>query len=353
MQQNNHIEEAEISLKEIIEKSKDWYRYFLTKWRIIGLVAIAGGLLGLTYTIVKKPNYTATLSFALEDNGGGGGLGGALGLASQFGLDLGGSGGGMFVGSNLTELFKSRNMVEKALLVPFTLENKQTNLAEFYIENKGWREKWKDNPRLNKLFFFPRLKNEPHTRVEDSILGIIYKDLSKNVLDVYQKDKKVSIVTIEVVSKNELFSKFFCENLAKQVSKFYIDTKTKKSQINMDILQHQSDSIRNALNGAITSVAIADDNTFNLNPAMNVKRIPSSKRQIDVQANIAILSELVKQTELAKITLRKDTPLIQVIDRPILPLGSDRISKSIGIFFGMCIGSFFVFLYLIFKKLIG
>ncbi len=53
---------------------------------------------------------------------------------------------------------------------------------------------------------------------------------------------------------------------------------------------------------------------------MNVRRAPSAKRQVDVQANKAILTELVKQTELAKVTLRKETPLIQIIDRPILPL---------------------------------
>jgi hypothetical protein len=87
----------------------------------------------------------------------------------------------------------------------------------------------------------------------------------------------------------------------------------------MDVLRRQANSIGRALNGAITGVAVANDNTFNLNPALNVRRAPSARRQVDVQANTAILTELVKQSELAKVTLRKDTPLIQVIDKPILP----------------------------------
>jgi hypothetical protein len=37
-----------------------------------------------------------------------------------------------------------------------------------------------------------------------------------------------------------------------------------------------------------------------------------------------ILTELIKQVELAKVTLRKEKPLIQVIDRPILPLPKER-----------------------------
>ncbi|PWB24566.1 lipopolysaccharide biosynthesis protein [Flavobacterium sp. HTF] len=351
--QENYKEDAEISLTGLIEKCKEWYRYFLTKWKLIILAGFIGALLGLAYTLSKKTKYIATLSFALEDDGNSGGLGGALGLASQFGLDIGGSGGGIFMGSNIVELFKSRAMVEKALLAPIDMEKKQTNLAEFYIEDKGWKKKWKDNPRLKKIDFFSGLKKDYHTREEDSILGVIYRDLSNNVLDVYQKDKKVSIISIDVISKNELFSKLFCENLAKEVSKFYIATKSKKSQINMDILKRQSDSVRTALNSAITGVAIADDNTFNLNPAMNVKRTPSSRKQVDVQANAAILTALVQQTELAKIALRKDTPLIQVIDRPILPLPNDKANKIIVMFLSGCAMVFFTFLYLIVKRLLS
>ena len=120
----------------------------------------------------------------------------------------------------------------------------------------------------------------------------------------------------------------------------------------MDILERQTDSIRGELNGAITGVAVANDNTFGLNPAMNVRRAPSARRQVDVQANTAILTELVKQSELAKVTLRKETPLIQVIDRPILPLKKEKFGKSKGIVLGGFLVGFLVVLCLIFNKLI-
>jgi hypothetical protein len=47
----------------------------------------------------------------------------------------------------------------------------------------------------------------------------------------------------------------------------------------MLILERQTDSIRRELNGAITGVAVANDNTFNLNPALNVRRAPSARKQ--------------------------------------------------------------------------
>ena len=344
------VQNDEISLKELLLKVKELYSYLLSKWKIIVLAGIIGAALGITYSLIKKPIYTATLSFALEDEKGGGGLGSALGLASSFGLDLGGSGGGIFTGSNLTELFKSRSMVEKTLLSPVKINGKVISLAEMYIQNNKWRDKWSVNPKLVSIQFLPNSNSKLFTRVQDSIISVMYQNLSNGSLSVGQKDKKISIISIDVSSTNELFAKYFCETLAEQVGNFYVDTKSKKARINMAILERQVDSIRGELNGSITGVAVANDNTFNLNPAMNVRRAPSARRQVDVQANTAILTELVKQSELAKVTLRKETPLIQVIDRPILPLGKQYFGKLEGLLIGGFLGGFLIILVLIVRR---
>lgn len=338
----------EISLKELIVKVREWYSYLLSQWKIILLVGLIGALLGLTYSFIKKPIYTATLSFALEDEKGGG-LG-ALGLASSFGIDLAGGGGSIFSGSNLTELFKSRTMVEKTLLTPVTVNGKVISLAEMYIKDNEWRDNWKDEPKFKNIQFLPDTKRKYFTRVHDSILGVIYENLSERSLTVAQKDKKISIISMEVATTNEFFSLYFCEALARQVGKFYVDTKSKKARINMEILNRQTDSIRAELNSAITGVAIATDNTFMLNPALNVRRTPSARRQVDVQANTTILTELVKQTELAKVTLRKETPLIQVIDRPILPLKKEKFGKLKGLILGGFLFGFISALFLLLKR---
>jgi Chain length determinant protein len=348
---SKHTENDEISLKELIEKIAEIYNYLCSKWKVIILALVIGTSLGVFYSYIKKPIYKASLSFALEDEKGGGGLGNALGLASSFGLDLGGDGGGIFNGSNLIALFKSRSMVEKALFSPVIINGKVVSLAEMYIQDNKWRENWEENPRLINVKFPPNVDRKSLTRVHDSILGIIYNNLSKNNLSVEQKDKKVAITNIDVTSTDELFSIYLCEALVKQVGDFYVNTKSKKARTNMEILERQTDSIRRELNGAIIGVAVANDNTFNLNPALNVRRSPSARRQVDVQANTAILTELVKQSELAKVTLRKETPLIQVIDRPILPLPKERFSKTKGALLGFLLSGFIVVIFLSLKKI--
>lgn len=339
----------EISLKELIEKGKEWYIYLLSQWKMILLAGILGAVLGLAYSLVKKPVYTAVLTFALEGDKSAG-SGGVMSLASQFGISLGSSGGSIFEGSNLNELFKSRTMVEQALMQAAVYKGDTISLAEMYIQNKEWRKAWNKKPKFARIQFLPETKRKYFTRVHDSILGVIYTDLSKNSLTVGQKDKKIDIITMEFSSNNEQFAKDFCETLARQVGQFYITTKSKKARNNMEILEKQTDSIRQELNNSIAGLASANDNTFNLNPALNIRRVPSARKQVDVQANTAILTELVKQTELAKVTVRRETPLIQVLDKPIYPLEKVQFGKKKGVVIGGFLAVFLILLFLIFKR---
>ena len=344
----------QISLKDLLLKLKESYAYLLSKWKIIVVAGIIGASIGLIYAIYEKPIYTATLSFVLEDekSGGGGGLSGALGLASQFGIDIGGGTSSIFSGANLVELFKSRRMVEQTLLNPAIVEGKTISFAEWYIQNAEWRKVWSKKEGYQNIQFLPNADRSIFTRVQDSIMGMIYEDLTENGLAVTQKDKKISIISVEVNSTDERFAQYFTEALAKEVSEFYVSTKSKKANMNMAILQHQTDSIRGELNGAITGVASANDNTFGLNPALNLQRVPSARRQVDVQANTAILTVLVQQSELAKVALRKETPLIQVIDRPILPLEEDKIGKIMGILLGGFLAGFLMVLGLLGRRMV-
>lgn len=341
----------EITLKDLILKGKEWFSYLLKKWKIILLATLIGGIFGILYAYFKKPIYTASLTFAIEDSQSSGGLGSALGLAGSLGLDLGGSGGGVFEGANLTELFKSRSMVEKTLLSPIAIGNDTISLAEMYVRTTHWREQWEGKSELESITFEPTAQRTAFSRTKDSLLGVMYHNLSENNLTVGQRDKKIAIIAIDVKAPDELFAKYFTESLVKNVSDFYKATKSKKARDNMDILQKQTDSVRSELNKAIAGVAIANDNTFNLNPALNIKRTPSAKRQVDVQANTAILTELVKQGELAKVAVRKETPLIQVIDRPILPLEKEDVSFIKGFILGSFLTTIFVILYLIGRRI--
>lgn len=341
----------EVSLKDLFLQFGMWWHYLLSQWKIIVVAGILGGLIGVTYSILKKPTYIATLSFALQDEKSSGSLSGALGLASQFGIDLGGGGvGNEFSGDNLLELMRSRSMIEKTLLTPISINGKKQTLAEFYISFNKLRERWKGKSKLENIHFLQDTDRSKFTLTQDSILGVFHKTLVSKNLYVDKVDKKLSIISVRVNSTNELFSKYFAEVLTRVVSDFYIETKTKKGIQNVAILQRQTDSVRRMLNAAISGVAVSMDAAPNANPLLQTLRVPSQRRQVDVTANTAILSELVKNLEIAKMSVLQETPLIQIIDTPILPLEKDRVGKTVGLIIGGILGGFLAILIIFLKK---
>ncbi len=352
---NSEMVEEELTIKDFVIKLKNWLDFLKSKTKQIIIIGLIGGILGTSIAHFIKPNFTAILTFAMEDDKGStsNGLGGALGLASSFGIDLpGSSGGGAFAASNLSELMKSRLIIEKVLLSPCEINGKIITLADYYIEINNLKNKWRNNSKISNINFPINSERSKFTLQQDSILFEIRKNLiNKNNLIITQKDKKVSIISIEVINKNELFAKIFCEYLAKETSEFYIETKSKKAKNNVDVLQKQVDSVKNQLNYSIKGVASEIDNVYNLNPAFNIKGVESKKRQVDVQSNTAILTNLVVQLELAKINLRKETPLIQLIDHPILPLENDNLNKPLVFLLGFLVGIFFAIINLALQML--
>jgi hypothetical protein len=321
------VDGSEISLKEIIFKSREWGKYLISKWVIILTAAILGGILGYTIAYFKKPDYVAEYSFVLEEEKPAG-IGGIGGIVSQLGIDGGGS-EGVFAGDNLFQLIKSRNIIQKALLRTLTVDGKTKTFAEFYIQISDKLQKdWKDSPELLNIRFDPNTDPSNFTLLQNSVLRSLHNAIVSQNLTIEKIDKKLSFISIKVRSKNELFSKQFSEILTKEVSDFYIQTLTKKAAENLAILQHQTDSVRRALDFALVGSAASLDANPNPNPERLMLKVPSQLRQVEIQTNTAILSELVKNLEFAKISLRKETPLIKVIDKPVLPLPQENVDKN-------------------------
>lgn len=336
-----------ISLKEVILTVIDWGKYLCSKWVILIIAGFIGGVLGFFYIKSKKTEYTALTTFVLESGDQGGGLGQYAGMAAMVGIDLGGGGsGGIFQGDNLLELYKSRKMIEATLLLP-SKSDTSLLLLDRYIAMNKYREQWQE--RKSKLLNI-NFKNVPQTmtRERDSLLQKFVQSINQKNLIVGKIDKKLSIIKVEVKSTDETFSKEFNDALVSEVNKFYVTTKTKKSLDNIEILQHKTDSVRQNLYGAISSAAVAIDNTPNLNPTKQAQRtVPAQRSQATAETNKAILGHLLQNLELSKMAMLKESPLIQIVDNPIYPLQTEKPSKIKGVLVGGFISGIIAILLLI------
>jgi hypothetical protein len=349
---NKSAPDDEISLKELILKIREWWQYLWSKKWIIITAGLIGGLLGLGYAYIKKPIYTATTTFVLESADKGGGLGAYAGVASMMGIDLGGGGGDMFQGDNILDFYKSRKMIEKALFSPVDSSDNQP-LIEKYIEINELRKAWAENDKLKNLQFkvgdFELAKRD---RLRDSVVGSIVAAISKTYLTVTKPDKKLSKIQVDVKSTNEIFAKRFNEEIVQNVNDFYVQTKTKKSLVNVAILQRKTDSVRAVMNGAIYNAAAVSDATPNMNPTRQVQRVaPIQRAQASAETNKAILSSLIQNLEMSKMALMKEAPLLQIVDGPIYPLQKERFGKAKGIILGGLIFGFLMTFFLLIKAI--
>lgn len=314
------INNSEMSFEETISSLKRMFKFFISKIFIIVLAAFLFSLTGFFYSWYKGPVYRATLNFVSE-NSNTDGLSGYAGIASQFGIDIGGGRGGAFEGDNLIEVLKSRRLVCNTLLSPISDKDTTRLLIELYIYNHFKGAALDSIKSIN----FVSNKGVPNRRV-DSILNGIYNQIVKGGgLVIEKKDKKLNFILLTFDDKNEIFAKLFVEKLASNAIAFFTEYKTKKATNNLHLLENQCDSLRGLLHQNLNGVAEISD--LNVNPLKQIIKSDVQKKQIDVQTSTVMYSELLKQYALAKVSLQKETPLIQIIDSPVLPLKKVNLGK--------------------------
>lgn len=328
----------ELTLKQVIISGYIWFRYLLKNWKYIVIGGILGASIGLAKSYFGKNKYKAEVTFVLEEGSSGGGL--YEGIANQFGISLEGGSNRVFAGDNIIGLMNSKRMVESTLLRPVPFNNRQITLAELYIQTYDLRSTWETKPFLKDVDYPVGVKRNELSLREDSIIGVLHSLIIGGHLQVSKVNEKMSVISVVCTSNEQVFSKYFVEYLVDEVSRFYIQTKTKKMQSNLNLLQSKADSVRLELNNALRGRAsIADRNQFMVRQSAAVSGV---KKEIDVQVLSTMYIELIKNLEITRLSLLRETPLVQIIDSPTFPLSRMKFRKLHGVLYGGLLGGFFV-----------
>ena len=344
IQQNNS---DEISLKELILIAKNWTSYLWgRKWLFI-LVGCFGGALGFAYSkYLTKPEYTAQITFAMEQKSGG--AASALGgLASSLGIgDIGGaSSSGMFGGENILMLMKSNRIIHEALKAPI-LELDSNHLLNAYVKNH-FAEELKEK----KISLFPKTFDSiSSTRAQDSLLLLITKNIREKQLIAERADKKNSIINLEVKDQNEQWALLFSKMLVQHAIDLYMDIKVGKLISTERELTRKRDSIRDLLDGSITTLAIETD--LNSHAPLMRYKTKQAKKQVDVEVLKTMYGNVIQNLEMTKFQRSQEEPIIEIIDEPILPLKAENFGKTKGVVLGSLIFILVTLIYAIIQKII-
>ena len=178
----------------------------------------------------------------------------------------------------------------------------------------------------------------------------IYESLIENHLVVERVNITSNILYVSCITADELFSKEMSERLVDAVTKYYIDVKTQRARKTLDFVQERTDSVANAMSGAELELARWKDSQRSIIKAEGY--LTELRLQRQVQILNAMYGEAIKNLELSKMTLLKATPLLQVIDRPILPLKQIKLSLPMAVLIFGFIGGVLALLWVIGSKIV-
>ena len=334
----------EIQLKDILIKLLEYKTYLLKKKLTIIGCSFLFFMIGIFNAISTETKYNAKLTFVVEGENGGGSLGEMSGIASQFGFDIGGRESATFSQSNILELLKSRGVIVSALMQNSKLNGKEDLLIEHYLELNKIKESWLQNDGFEGVSFHAN-----KSVVHDSISGAVWASIIDNKLIVEMESDEANIINLSYSSIDDEFAKFFVETLINEMSKMYISHQTSQANNTLDFLQNRSDSVFAELELAEEDFArIKDINQRIVKASGRLKELQLMRR---VEVLNAMYLEIVKNLELSKISLLNQTPIINIIDKPVLPLKEEKASKTLSGLFGSFLGGFLSVCFFIFRKL--
>lgn len=333
----------EISLKEILHKAVEWWRYLKTQWWKIALAGVIGGVIGFVYASRQSVSYTAKTTFVVEDGkNNSSGLGGLASLAGQFGVDVGsGAGGGLLSGDNILLYFKSPSLAREVLLTPYDSSSNQS-IADVYATVYDLKAGWGKNADIGNVNFPPASLNKSYTRLQDSLLQRMIEGIIKTQFTVAKTDKKAGFIDVTATMKNEALTKLYCERIVQLAVEKYVGIKTQRQKATVDKLQARLDSIANLLSQKTVSGASlqTSSSTMDINPLYKTGTAVAVETTIRDKTMLAtIFASVTQNLEMAKFTLSQETPVIQIVDAPILPLIKVKMSrlKTAAVFSPICV----------------
>lgn len=339
-------EEKKISLKEIIGIIKKYVEVLWSKKWIVVAAGLIGAILGYIYAYNRETTYTAHYSFTV---GGGSSPAASMGNIASF-LNIGGGNSlDAFTGDNVLELLKSPTLIKSTLLSSTVYNGDSISFMEYSLICDSVRAKCAQNNAemsaegentvsICDVEFPIGQDGVQLLRIQDSILYAKAVSLIKNNIAASRRDKKLSFMEFAFSYPNEEFAKRFSEAHLQSVSNFYINTKTALARKNVESFQAKADSVRKNLDQCFSRRAAYSDANRNANG--HYAAAAQWKIDTDIQILSATYTEMIKNIEMLKLNLAKETPLIQIIDEPKFPLPNDKMRKLKGIMIGGILAGF-------------
>jgi len=342
--QNYLLKDTNYDLRDFILMVKNYFYYYLRKSWFILLCTLIFTTAAAYYVKSYKSFYTAKAVF-MTNSDSGSPLGGIMQLAGRFGFSTGNR---EIDCEKIVELLGTRNLVLNAMMTEKEVNGKKDLLINLYEEMMAGESD--NNDTLHHL----QKKSIDSLTYKDNIIATrVYNHVIKKQLR--SSSSKNGLVSVTFSCPDQFFATAFVNTLMDNTVDFYVRKKVEQQQFAFNYIKKQVDSLKTRLNNKEYQLSKWYDNRYRDLKAGSMGATEYIDK-VDLDREVEILSiayaEGLKNMELARMNLIGNTPVIQILDRPLIPLEEQKPFLKTFLMYGILFGLFFSVVLLTFYKLI-
>ena len=332
--------------KDII--SIDFSAFFKIIWKEkvwVVLITLLFALGGVYYALTAREEFVSTGKILPEYQSKAGGLSQFAGLASLAGVDLSSAAGG---GSDAV----------RPDLYPDVL-----NSTPFFLELLKIKVRTKDNKEMLFSQFYDNfvLDNdikEKDTKIKfptsNQYIAISYqtennlKDLRKRISTVY--DKKTGLITVTVKLPDPVVATLITDYGMNFLTNYITNYRTEKSKRDLNFLAERLDAAKGKyFNNQAKKAQYSDQYQLSM---MKLQTADLQRERIESEYKISssFYNTLLQKYEEAKLKVQQETPVIKVLEPPVVPNKRSEPKRAIIVLIATFLGGIFGIIFGLIRK---
>lgn len=334
--------------KDII--SIDFGAFFKVIWKekvFIAIVTLLFTISGIAYALLAREEFVTEGTILPEFQSKTGGLSQFAGLASLAGVDLSSMAGGIGgVDAVRPDLYPT--VIEST---PFFLELFKLNVTT----RKG--EKMTFSQFYNKYVLDDDI-DTVHTKLKYPLnkdyVAVTYQT-EKNIKDLRKRitssiDKKTGIITFNIKMPDPMVAALVTSFSMEYVKEYVINYRTEKLKRDLTFLSERLDAAKGKYyNNQVKKAQYSDQNQLSM---IKVQSADLQRERIESEYKLSssFYNTLLQKYEEAKLKVQQETPVLKVLEPPVVPNKRSEPKRTITVLIATFLGGIFGVIFSLIRK---
>lgn len=332
--------------KDII--SIDFSAFFKIIWKEkvwVVLITLLFTIGGIAYALFVREEFVSTGKILPEYQSKAGGLSQFAGIASLAGVDLSSAAGG---GSDAIrpdlypDVLKSTPFFLELLKIKVrTKDNKEMTFSQFYD-----------------IFVLDNKIEEKDTKIKfptsNQYIAVSYQT-EKNLKDLRERisaviDKKSGLITVTVKLPDPLVATIITDYSMNFLANYLTNYRTEKAKRDLDFLAERLDAAKGKYyNNQAKKAQYSDQNQLSM---MKLQTADLQRERIESEYKISstFYNTLLQKYEEAKLKLQQETPVIKVLEPPVVPNKRSEPKRAVIVILTTFLGGIFGIIFVLIRK---